>query len=128
MGRRKRTAVPSPLSRLEQRFSSWRKTRKKGERIPIALWKAAARAAVDHGLNRTASILKLDYDSLRKHVGEQGASGSAAFIELSAAPMTVASECLIELEDGVGARMRVHLKGDDVPDVVSLVHSFWDRD
>lgn len=119
--------LPSSLSRLEQRFAAWRAKCKRGERIPIALWEAAAKAAIDHGLNRTATTLKLDYDSLRKRVGPQQDADAVAFVELPAVP-ALADECLIEIEDGLGARMRVHVRGSEVPDVVSLVQSFWVRD
>ena len=56
------------LERLEQRFSAWRKTRQPGDRILASLWKAGVYCGRDVGLNRTAMVLKLDYDSLRKHV------------------------------------------------------------
>jgi hypothetical protein len=32
---------------------------------------------------------------------------------------------VIEWEDVAGARMRVHLKGQDVPDLLALSRSFW---
>lgn len=66
MRARKRSELPASLSRLEQRFASWRRTRASGERIPAPLWKSAVRSAAEHGLNRTARILNLDYYSLKK--------------------------------------------------------------
>ena len=126
---RERRKVPARLSRLEQRFASWRKTRQPGERIPQPLWKAAAKLARDCGLNQTARILKLDYYSLKKHVDRYGgmkAAASAPFVELP--PMPLASECVIEFEDGLGASMRMHVKGSDLPDVLALGRSFWHAD
>ena len=38
------------------------------------------------------------------------------------------SECVIELEDATGSRMRVHVKGQDIPDVLALSRSFWNAD
>lgn len=127
MGRRKRGDVPARLSRLEQRFAAWRKHRRRGERIPASLWKSAAKLAVDYGLNRTCTVLKLDYYSLKKHVdrcGGEAAEGSA-FVALP--PLPLASECVIELEDGTGASMRMHLKGHP-PDVLALGRSFWNAE
>lgn len=126
---RKRYEVPARLSRLEQRFAAWRKRRHQGGRIPQPLWKAAAKLARDCGLNQTARVLKLDYYSLKKHVercGRMQAAASAPFVELP--PMPLASECVIEFEDGSGASMRIHWKGSDLPDVLALGRSFWHAD
>ena len=126
MGGRKRDEVPARLSRLEQRFSAWRKSRKQGERIPQRLWKSASKLATDYGLNQTATVLKLDYYSLKKHVDQLAVTAShAAFIELPPGPVAAASECVIEFEDGAGASLRVHLKGAEVPDVLALGRNFW---
>ena len=127
---RKRGEVPARLLRLEQRFSDWRKTRVPGERIPDRLWKSAAKLASDYGLNQTATVLKLDYYSLKRQVDQRVAetASSAAFIELPSAPVADASECIIEFEDGAGASMRVHWKGTEAPDVLALGRSFWNAD
>jgi hypothetical protein len=126
MRRRKRGEVPARLSRLEQRFAAWRKSRQWGERIPQPLWKAAAQLAAECGLNQTARILKLDYYSLKKHLDRDGVKSAAntPFVELP--PMLpLVSECIIEFEDGSGASMRMHLKGTAPPDVLALGRSFW---
>jgi hypothetical protein len=84
-----------------------------------------------HGLNRTASVLRLDYYSLKKRVeSTKPGAGSAApaFVELSPPSMATADECLIEFEDDAGASMRVHLKGYDAPDLVALGRNFWNGD
>jgi hypothetical protein len=81
-----------------------------------------------HGLNRTASVLGLDYYSLKKRVEARrsdSTSASPAFIELSPPSPAVAGECVVEFEDGAGARIRVHLRGCDAPDLVALGRSFW---
>lgn len=127
-------SVPARLRRLEQRFATWRKTRSIGQRIPKALWHAAARLALDFGIHRTAKFLKLDYYSLKKHVDSlpgssnggksQRADAQSTFIELPAPPNALV-ECVIELDDRRGAFMRMHLKGAEYPDVVALGRSFW---
>ena len=38
------------------------------------------------------------------------------------------SECVIELEDATGSRMRVQMKGQNLPDVLALSRSFWNAD
>jgi hypothetical protein len=128
MGSRQRAEVPASLSRLEQRFAAWRKTRATGERIPEPLWRAAVQNAAKHGLNRAARVLKLDYYALKKRMDRgSNAVPSSTFVELPSSPL-VASECVIEWEDAAGARMRVHVKGQNLPDVLALSRSFWTAD
>ena len=129
MRKRKHSEVPASLSRLEQRFAAWRKKRVAGQRIPQSLWKSAAEAATQHGVSRTASLLKLDYHALKKRVEDASSSSTAsAFVELPSMPLTMISECVIEWEDVTGARMRVQLKGQDVPDLLALSRTFWNAD
>lgn len=122
-----RKAAPR-LARLEQRFALWRRTRNRGDRIPGALWRSAAKVAADFGVNVTAKRLHLDYYTLKEHVDRLGAESSSTspFVEIPSAPTAHASECVIELDDGMGASMRVHLKGAEVPDVLALGRSFWE--
>jgi len=124
---RKRGDVPRSLARGRDRFEAWRRVRKVRTRIPGQLWDLAVKLAVAHGLNRTASVLKLDYYSLKKRVAARSAaatSATPAFVELSPPSVTTA-ECVVEFEDGVGARMRIHLSGCEAPDLVALGRSFW---
>jgi hypothetical protein len=129
---RKRGDIPESLARGRERFEAWRRSRKAGSRIPDQLWSLAVTLAEAHGLSRAASALKLDYDSLKNRVaGRNGDSSSAApaFIELSPQPPAPSTtECVIELEDGLGARMRVHLRGCEIPDLAALCRSFRSRD
>jgi hypothetical protein len=120
-----RWKVPAALARLERRFAAWRKSRSVGERIPERLWEAAVEVAAHHGLNRTASILRLEYYSLKKRVDRHRPS-RASFVELPSPTFPVTNECVIEMEDARGARMRVHLKGQNLPDLLALSRLFWD--
>ncbi len=129
MRKSKSPAVPATLSRLEQRFTAWREKRAVGQRIPKSLWKSAAEVAAQHGVSRTASLLKLDYFALKKRVADASSSGtSSAFVELPSVPLSMMSECVIEWEDVAGARMRVQMKGEKAPDVLALSRSFWDAE
>jgi hypothetical protein len=129
MSARKRSEVPASLSRLGQRFAAWRKTRVLGERIPESLWDSAAKLAAEHGLNRTARVLRLDYYSLKKRFDSATAvAESSTFFELPSSSLSIASECVVELEDTAGSRMRVHVKGQNLPDVLALSRSFWNAD
>ncbi len=100
-------------------------------RIPDTLWTAAVQAAGQYGLHRTTKALRLDYYALKKRVEdaatdrEPDGEAAATFLELPTPVSAGASECVVELEDSGGAKMRLHLKGGAVPDVTALVRSFW---
>ena len=99
-----------------------------GARIPERLWTLAVKLAVAHGLNRTASALRLDYYTLKRRVestNSHARSATPVFVELSPPPVAAPRECVIEFEDNLGASMRVHLRGCEVPDLLALGRSFW---
>lgn len=125
---RKRGDIPGSLARGRERFEVWRRSRKVGARIPDRLWSLAVTLAEAHGLSRTASALKLDYYSLKNRVAGRNfdsSSVSPAFIELSPPPLVPSTnECVVEFEDGLGASIRVHLRGCAIPDLAVLCRSF----
>ena len=144
VGRRHRD-IPAPLARGRDRFEVWRRTRQVGTRIPDELWSLAVKLVDGHGLSRTASVLGLDYYSLKKRVAAENsgvtsvpsefvagsassdsASARPAFIELSSLPSPGASgECVVEFADSTGASLRIHLSGCQTPDLVALGRNFW---
>jgi len=128
---RKRGDIPKSLVRGQNRFEAWRRSREVGARIPDKLWSLAVTLAETHGLSRTASALKLDYHGLKNRVAGRNCNSSSvspAFIELTPSPQAPSTECVVELEDGLGTRMRVHLRGCEIPDLAVLCRSFRRRD
>ena len=125
------SAPAEELEQVHRRFERWRETRAQLSPIPEALWASAVEVAREHGLNRTARALRLNYYDLKKHV--ESAAGNArveeartTFVELLA-PKAAAGvcECILELENAHGAKMRIQLKGSDAPEIVSLASVFW---
>ncbi len=55
----------------------------------------------------------------------KGSQAVAAFVELASPAPASTRECILELEDPGGAKMRVHLKGVEAPDLTALSRSFW---
>ena len=128
MGTSERGQVPPGLVRGRTRFRQWRGQRKPGGRIPRALWAMATRLAKAHGVSRTSAVLGLDSYSLQKRAeaaAGEPQSSRPAFVELTR-PVMVAKECQLELDNGAGATMRVHLIGYDAADVEALSRGFWD--
>ena len=129
----KTRTLPSQLEGLRRRFERWRRTRKIGSRIPEALWAAAVNVAEAYGIHPTAKALGVDYYSLKKRLEKKPASRSkmaapangAKFVELSAAARTGIPECILEVEDVEGAKMRIQLKGIDAGDLATLSRSLW---
>jgi hypothetical protein len=116
------------LAQARQRFEHWRKIRPSLSPIPKVLWALAVKIAQEQGVSRTAQTLRLNYATLKKHL--QAASGSAClpqqtstFVEL--VPPSGLCSCTIELENGQGAKMKIHLARPEVVDLVALSRSLW---
>ena len=140
MSTKKTDALPARLKELRRRFERWRRTRKVRTRIPEPLWASAVKLAGRYGIHRTARALRVDYYALKERVEQnaviagvqQGPAATAGkmaaeaeFLELPAAAWPGSGECTLELEDAVGAKLRVHLKGFAAPDLAALSRSFW---
>jgi hypothetical protein len=128
MNSNERGQLPSDLARGRSRFQAWREKREPGSRIPQDLWDMAVGLARIHGVSRTSTVLGLDYYSLRTRVEAAVARPQAtatSFVELPS-PIRVGKECRLELDNGTGAIMRVHLVGYEAADVAAVSRSFWD--
>jgi hypothetical protein len=135
MRSKKGQELPAALVRARERFAVWRQTRRLGTRVPSALWALAVKVAATHGVSRTASVLGVDYHGLKQRVEQRRSAPPASlsakkseFVEVSLPPSTAPSECVIVLEDGTGARMRIHMKGCHAPDLTALGRSFWNAE
>ena len=122
---------PAGLERIRQRFERWRETREGRPRIPESLWSQAVRAAQQFGVHRTCRALRLDYLVLKRRVdveadathGPSRAASHPSFVELVPVGRPSPTECVVELEDPSGARMRIELKGVSAPDLLALTRS-----
>jgi hypothetical protein len=131
MGTKRTRGLPARLEGLRRRFERWRRTRKVRARIPEPLWASAVKLAGTYGIHRTAKVLRVDYYALKKRAeGASAATASklpagATFLEMSPPVWPGSGECTLELEDASGAKLRIHLKGFEAPDVTALSRSFW---
>ena len=134
MGTRKTRDLPARLEGVRRRFERWRRTRKVRSRIPDSLWASAVKVAEMYGIHWTARALRVDYYSLKREVEQEAAAAPgvpeegtvAAFLEVAPPSRACSCECTLELENVGGAKMRVHLKGIETPDLAALSRSFWD--
>ncbi|HEX9640405.1 MAG TPA: hypothetical protein VGB13_03745 [Candidatus Krumholzibacteria bacterium] len=126
------------LSEVRRQFERWRKNRPRGTRIPEDLWRAAAEAGCEAGVSKTAQVLHLDFYELRERTNSvlrkrgtawqtrpvQEALPEGGFFELAlGAPPN--SECVLEMEDPRGARLRMELKGATPAHLETLARTIW---
>jgi hypothetical protein len=120
-----RGVLPVDLARARNRFRAWRGRRRGLSLIPQPLWKLAVRLVKTHGVSRTATVLGLDYYSLKKRAEaaiDQPPSNGPAFVEL---PSPIGKQCLFELDHGAGSTRRVQLVGYDAAEIETLARCFW---
>ena len=118
---------PAALTQARRKIEQWRGRHRPRARIPEDLWREAAQLACAHGINRTARALRLDYYALKKRVAGATPAGEGIpeFVEVLPGGLAVPPpECLIEVEDARGGKMRIHLPGGERPDLVALVGVF----
>lgn len=96
----------------------------RGRRIPERLWAEAVEVARREGVEATARALRLDQQRLKDRVGGGGGS-SAAFVEVSVAPVGGSGPLLVELVGRGGEQMRIHLAGPSSAALVELARAFW---
>jgi hypothetical protein len=117
------------------RFADWRRGREVGTRIPTPLWELAVSLALRHGVSRTSQALRIGYYSLQERVEARRAAPAAStvestmsrtFVELPAASFGAACECSIEFEKPSGAKVRIQIRGPQLPDLAALGREFWE--
>lgn len=138
-----RSAPPSPaavsaLEEVQQQFQLWRKTKTGRERIPDSLWQAAVEVFYiwGHSLHKISKTLHLNHTALKQHVEPHLPSSidvepdatpedPPAFIAFELDSPSPVSECVIEMEDSTGAKMRMCLRGKTDPSILGICKSFW---
>ena len=132
MNARKTRDLPAPLEGVRRRFAEWRSTHRARSRLPNSLWAAAVRMVGKYGLYRTARALPVEYYSLKKRVKERFALARgtrrsrplAAFVELPPPSLVGTCDCILEMEDAAGVKMRCQVKTTAPPDLAVLCRSF----
>ena len=122
--------IPIGMRRVWRRFERWRNGHQARLPIPEPLWAAAAQTAREHGVFRTAKVLRLDYSKLKRMVENAPApvrptTGPATFLELVPSPATGSAECVMELE-GARGKMRIEWRGATPPDLAGLSRVLWE--
>jgi hypothetical protein len=84
---------------------------------------------MEHGVFRTAKVLRLDYTKLKAMAtgaGKKRTTGPPRFVELLPPP-SGSQECVIECE-GPRGKLRIHWKGVTATDIVKLTGMLWESE
>jgi hypothetical protein len=129
----KNDSTPPPsLSEVKEQFKNWRRTRKSHRPIPEKLWQAAVSLTAKHTLSQISKELVVDYTALKKRVpikkkNTAAKMSPADFIELKLDPPAALLECIVDMEDNLGAKMRMHIRGKTDFDILQLAKAFWSK-
>lgn len=120
------------LEQVKARFVVWRQSHRRGEHVPAALWTAAMDLVQRHGVQRTAQELRLDGDRLKRRLERRNGPVPVGkletrFVEMFTVPapcaVPPANECIVEMENAQGGKMRIALKGYEA--LANLTSAFW---
>ena len=125
---------PLTLEEVTEHFARWRRSKKRGDRIPEKLWDEAIGLLGTYGVSQVTRTLRLSGTDLNKRRGivgtgkrRRGPGGKTAFIEVT--PTLVdralgpeATAVWMELERPDGQRLRIQsMQGADM---LALVECF----
>ena len=132
MIQKKHAVQRQSLSEVKEQFKTWRKTRKSPRPIPEKLWAAAVSLTAKHSISQTSKELVLDYTALKRRVRVKKKDAAAStnppgFIEVNLEPPAAVSECIVEMQDILGAKMRMHFRGKTDFDLLQLAKAFWGK-
>jgi len=126
--------VKPALETIKEKFDYWRETREKRTEVPRVLWEAAVKLTGEYSISRISRTLGLDYSELKRRVVSAKKMDLSVrkirdgFVELETFNRNVSvTECLVELEDGHGGRMKMSFRGEISLDLIELSKEFWKR-
>jgi len=135
--------IPPDMRKVYLRLRRWRSSHARRVPLPDSLWAAAGGLAREHGINRTAKALHLEYNKLRERAEALGPEkkvvrkarpaiprharppAPATFMELITPRPSSAASAVVELE-GPRGRMKIEFKGVAAAELVALIRALWD--
>jgi hypothetical protein len=122
---------PLDLDVARREFERWRRSRPRGERIPVALWRTAVDLARRHGTSKTSQVLHLDYYALQRRLtGTEPATAIAGteFVDVALPADARGSRCQLEIGDDGGGKLRVDVCGLSAKDLATFVRAVAGRE
>ena len=133
MGQQSSPAKRPSIEEVEQQFRQWRETKSQRSPIPKYLWAGAVQLAQEYSICRVAKALRLDYNTLKRHVladraeNSPQAESSPCFVEFELSSSPSSTEYRVEIEDRDGAKLKMQLKGTSLPNPLDIISAFWSR-
>lgn len=118
------------LEGVRRRFDKWRKTKKTRSRIPEELWDAAVALCEQRSPSKVSQALRLNSNYLKKQIAARQLSEppsvveATSFIEVSLPAPSNGSECVVEMENHHGDRMKIYFADKQSANLVALSHAF----
>ena len=134
--------IPPDMRKVYRRLRRWRSAHARRAPFPDALWAAAGELAREHGINRTAKALSLEYGKLKERAGAAGPAKKvvrkvtsaiprharppvpATFMELITPRPESVARAVVELE-GPRGRMKIKFKGVAPAELMALSQALW---
>lgn len=129
-------SIPTTKPTLEDvrhRFEQWRAIRKHRTPIPDSLWEEAVSLSAGHSIHKISKALRLGYTTLKRrmYASRSGnlpeAVSSSAFVELDLRASMPDAECIVEMEDRYGSKMKMYIKGKTGLNPPELIKAFWGK-
>jgi len=135
--------ISPDMRKVYRRLRRWRNSHARRVPIPDSLWAEAGELAREHGINRTAKALHLEYGKLKDRAEALGqekkvvrkmrsaiprhavSTTAPTFMELVTPRASSAASAVVELE-GPRGRMKIEFKGMTTAELVALSRAFWD--
>lgn len=129
----KETGKDTDIKAVKSRFDEWRRSKTKpGCRIPAELWEKVFELTPRYSISQISRELRLNFTGLKRRIEGKGHETVvqrkvSPFIELPWKGMALPSECVIELEDKAGRRMKMCFRGEIRSDLLALCKTFLGR-
>ena len=127
----KPNVLPPDIEETRNQLIHWRESKKSArEPIPERLWEQARDLANKYSINEVSKHLRLNYTDLKKRILGPNYKTvphkkPASFIELPSEKLFSQSECIIEMEDKSGCKMKMCFRGETNLDLLELGKAFW---
>lgn len=120
--------APAALLEVQRDFDAWRSTHPRRTPFPESLWASAAAVAAEHGVYRTAKLLRLESAALKRRmpgIAPVATPAAPTFVELLASGGSPPPECVLEIERPRHGKLRLELKAWRTTDVIDAVRQLW---
>ena len=119
------------LAAVQKQFADWRDQRRRGCTIPRQLWQAAVQLSDRHSAGEIAAILGLNLDRLKERItsfdGKAQSQRNTGMGFVSVGSLSMAHTTVVELEDGSGRMVKVHLRGAPTTTVIEVAKGLWEE-